>query len=107
MRVAASAILIAIIFVSCSEKKPVERMNDEQLKAYANELAHKFIITDGHVDLPYRLKEQGFTKDSIGVIQSTKRGDFDFERAVKGGLDAPFMSIYIPSKYQDRKSTRL
>jgi membrane dipeptidase len=100
MRVAASAILIAIIFVSCSEKKPVERMNDEQLKAYANELAHKFIITDGHVDLPYRLKEQGFTKDSIGVIQSTKRGDFDFERAVKGGLDAPFMSIYIPSKYQ-------
>jgi len=100
MRVSVSAFLVAIIFVSCSEKKPVERMSDEQLKAYADELAHKFIITDGHVDLPYRLKENGFTKDSINVIQSTKRGDFDFERAVKGGLDAPFMSIYIPSKYQ-------
>lgn len=75
-------------------------MNDEQLRAYAGELAQKFIVTDGHVDLPYRLKENGFTRDSINVIQSTKRGDFDFERAVKGGLDAPFMSIYIPSKYQ-------
>ena len=100
MRVSVSAFLVAIIFVSCSEKKPVERMNDEQLKTYADELAHKFIITDGHVDLPYRLKENGFTKDSIGVIQSAKRGDFDYERAVKGGLDAPFMSIYVPSTYQ-------
>ncbi len=31
---------------------------------------------------------------------STKEGDFDYERAKKGGLDAPFMSIYIPAKYQ-------
>lgn len=75
-------------------------MSDEQLRTHADELAQKFIITDGHVDLPYRLKENGFSKDSISVIQSTKRGEFDYDRAVKGGLDAPFMSIYIPSQYQ-------
>lgn len=77
-------------------------MNDEQLRAYADSLAHKFIITDGHVDLPYRLIETKFTKDSINSIISIspKKGDFDFERAMKGGLDAPFMSIYIPSEYQ-------
>ncbi|HTH58394.1 MAG TPA: dipeptidase [Cyclobacteriaceae bacterium] len=102
MKVSVGVFLAAIFFVSCSEKKPVERMTDEQLKTYADELAHKFIITDGHVDLPYRLKEQGFTKDSIKVIQSTRRGEFDYERAVKGGLDAPFMSIYIPSTYQQQ-----
>lgn len=28
-------------------------------------------------------------------------GDFDYERAKEGGLDAPFMSIYIPSEYQE------
>jgi membrane dipeptidase len=33
---------------------------------------------------------------------SREDGDFDFERAKKGGLDAPFMSIYIPSKYQEQ-----
>jgi membrane dipeptidase len=92
--------LLIIILASCSEKRPVDRMNDEQLRAYADSLARKFIITDGHVDLPYRLIESKFSKDSINSIISTKNGDFDFVRAMKGGLDAPFMSIYIPSKYQ-------
>lgn len=77
-------------------------MNDDQLQTYANELAQKFIITDGHVDLPYRLKESSFTKDSIAILTSTKKGDFDFDRAKKGGLDAPFMSIYIPARYQQQ-----
>ena len=79
-------------------------MNDEQLRAYADELAHKFIITDGHVDLPFRLKVKNFRLDReyMGIPVSTKEGDFDFERAKKGGLDAPFMSIYIPSSYQKK-----
>jgi membrane dipeptidase len=94
------SLLLVVFFISCSEKRPVDRMNDEQLRAYADSLAKKFIITDGHVDLPYRLIENSFSKDSIKILLSTKRGDFDFERAIKGGLDAPFMSIYIPSKYQ-------
>lgn len=67
----------------------------------ATELAHKFIITDGHVDLPYRLKVRNFqlTKEFTGIPVSSKDGDFDFERAKKGGLDAPFMSIYIPARF--------
>ena len=36
----------------------------------------------------------------MGIPISTTEGDFDFERARKGGLDAPFMSIYIPSENQ-------
>lgn len=99
-------VLIAFCFVltlfGCAEKKPVDRMDDAQLRAYADELAHKFIITDGHVDLPYRLKVKNFKLDReyMGIPVSTKEGDFDYERAKKGGLDAPFMSIYIPSSYQ-------
>jgi membrane dipeptidase len=92
--------LVMFLLIDCSLKKPVERMNDEQLRFLADELAHKFIITDGHVDLPERLKGIKFTMDSINTIVSTKKGDFDFERAKKGGLSAPFMSIYIPSSYQ-------
>ncbi|MEZ4980538.1 MAG: hypothetical protein R2769_02920 [Saprospiraceae bacterium] len=41
-------------------QKPVSEMNDEELTAYADSLAHKFIIADSHVDLPYRLTTKFF-----------------------------------------------
>lgn len=98
------AVLLALLVISCAEQKPVDRMNDEQLRAYADELAHKYIITDGHVDLPYRLRMKNFRveREYMGIPISTTEGDFDYERAKKGGLDAPFMSIYIPSSYQQQ-----
>ena len=72
--------------------------------ARAVELAKKNIIVDGHIDLPYRLVEgrdaDGNLTEDVSV--RTDKGDFDFERAVQGGLDAPFMSIYIPAVYQEK-----
>lgn len=93
--------LVCTLVFSCSTKS-VNEMTDAELKLYADELAHKFIITDGHVDLPYRLRMKNFRleREYLGIPVSTKEGDFDYERAKKGGLDAPFMSIYIPSTYQ-------
>jgi membrane dipeptidase len=70
--------------------------NDAALKKQAYELAHKFIITDGHIDVPWRLND-GYEDLSV----RTEAGDFDYVRAVEGGLDAPFMSIYVPSSYQE------
>jgi membrane dipeptidase len=95
-------LLVSLLFLSCSEKKPVDRMNDEQLRAFADELAHKYIIADGHVDLPFRLKMKNFRveREYMGIPISYPGGDFDYERAKKGGLSAPFMSIYIPAAYQ-------
>ena len=77
-------------------------MTDVELRAHADSLAHAYIITDGHVDLPYRLKVKNFRLDRemMGIPIETDEGDFDYVRAVKGGLDAPFMSIYIPSSLQ-------
>ena len=40
------------------------------------------------------------TKEFVGIPVQTDEGDFDYVRAKKGGLDAPFMSIYIPASYQ-------
>ncbi len=75
---------------------------DIKLKEKAIKLAQKFIITDGHVDLPFRLKIANFRleKEYLGIPYQTNTGDFDFVRAKKGGLDAPFMSIYIPASTQ-------
>ncbi|MEK6781762.1 MAG: dipeptidase [Bacteroidota bacterium] len=91
--------LIPTIFFNCTEKRPVDRMNDVQLHAYADELAHNYIITDGHIDLPYRLKLKNFRaeREYMNIPISSNDGDFDYVRSKKGGLDAPFMSIYIPS----------
>ncbi len=88
--------------IACSGKKEEAPLGDEALRALADELAHRFIITDGHIDVPYRLKEQGVNiqAENVQLMVHTTEGDFDFERARKGGLDAPFMSIYIPSEYQ-------
>lgn len=97
-----SYVLLLFVTISCAGKRPVDRMSDDALQKYADELAHKFIITDGHVDLPERLKGIKFTPDSISLIVKTNRGEFDYERAMKGGLTAPFMSIYIPSEYQKK-----
>lgn len=36
----------------------------------------------------------------MGIPIDSGEGDFDYVRARKGGLDAPFMSIYIPASYQ-------
>lgn len=76
--------------------------DDGSLDYRARVLAQKYIIVDGHVDLPYRLKVSNFRleKEYLGIPLATEEGDFDYVRAKAGGLDAPFMSIYIPARYQ-------
>jgi len=83
-------------------KPDIRSLSDPELRDYADELAHRFIITDGHVDLPYRLTTRFFKlyREYVGIPVESKEGDFDYVRAKKGGLDAPFMSIYIPSEFQ-------
>ena len=76
---------------------------EEELRAHAADLAQRYLIIDGHVDLPYRLKIKNFRldKEYLGIPIETDEGDFDYVRAKEGGLDAPFMSIYIPSRLQE------
>ena len=91
----------SVLFYSCAKPGTKLSKNDESLKQKSNEIAHKYVIVDGHVDLPYRLKIKNFRleKEYTGIPIKSKDGDFDFERAQKGGLSSPMMSIYIPSKY--------
>lgn len=55
-------------------------------------LAKESIIVDGHIDVPYRIYDKW---EDVSV--ATDGGDFDYPRAKLGGLNAPFMSIYIPA----------
>lgn len=98
-------VLISIIcLISCQTDKEIQDMTDDELRSLSRELAHKYILTDGHIDLPYRLKEGAWKVDDgiIGSENAKPVGDMDVLRSKKGGLDAPFMSIYIPSSYQKK-----
>lgn len=69
----------------------------------AKKLAQENIIIDSHIDVPYRLEEKW-----VDVTKATSDGDFDYPRAKQGGLNAPFMSIYIPASLDNSSSsTRL
>ncbi len=62
------------------------------LEDRARDLALSSIIVDTHIDVPYRLEEEW-----ADVSEATDGGDFDYPRAVEGGLNVAFMSIYTPA----------
>ena len=82
---------IAVLAIACGPSEKLEAPVD--LAQKARDLARTSIIVDGHVDVPYRLIEKW---DDVSL--STADGDFDYLRAITGGLNAPFMSIYIPAE---------
>lgn len=66
----------------------------------AIEIAKSTIIVDGHIDVPYRVHAKW-----EDVTVSTHSGDFDYPRAVTGGLNAPFMSIYTPANLENSEES--
>ena len=84
--------LIIILLISCSEE--IEKISSE-------DLAKKLTIVDMHIDTPYRLWRQNLNGDEIdNISKRTLKGDFDYPRAVSGGLNVPFFSIYTPASTQ-------
>lgn len=73
----------------------VAAQDDYQASEKAIKLAQENILIDTHIDVPYRIHDQW-----DDVSKATDRGDFDYPRAVEGGLNAPFMSIYIPANLE-------
>ncbi|GAB5520927.1 MAG: dipeptidase [Rhodothermales bacterium] len=96
MRLARLLFVLPLFVFGCGTDDPCADTTDEGLRACADHLAQHYIIVDGHIDIPYRLREYS---EDIG--EATQGGDFDYPRAKQGGLNAPFMSIYIPAANQD------
>lgn len=74
----------------------------ESVELRARELAQRYLIVDGHIDVPYRLHEQRAKGPIDDISQHTDKGDFDYPRAIEGGLDAPFFSIYTPAEAEEQ-----
>jgi membrane dipeptidase len=81
----------------------------ETLEAQADRLAHELLILDGHVDVPWRL-EKIVQRDgtlTVDVAGPAPDGDFDYPRAKAGGLDAPFMSIYVSPDFERKGAKKV
>lgn len=93
LRFTALAAIMGLGLSAAAQAEPSQRAMD---------IAHKYPIVDGHIDVPYRMQNHW-----ENVTQATKGGDFDHPRALKGGLDAPFMSIYIPATKEGKGAKEL
>ncbi|MDH3813626.1 MAG: dipeptidase [Acidobacteriota bacterium] len=91
------AALLPIVMLSIGCQKTQDQLASEtDFRAEAMRLAQETLTVDTHIDLPYRLQEK---PDDVTV--RTEDGHFDLVRAREGGLDAAFMSIYVPASLQE------
>jgi len=96
-----AAILPTMILTGCGQQTAPSTPIEKDLQAEAASLAQEILIVDTHIDVPYRLNE---TPDDVSV--RTEGGHFDYVRATEGGLNAAFMSIYIPASFQEEGGAR-
>jgi membrane dipeptidase len=97
LRLLAPAAMMSMIVVvaGCRQNATEPAPTETDLGAEAARLAQKILILDTHIDLPYRLHD---TPEDVAI--ETTDGHFDAVRARIGGLNAAFMSIYIPASRQ-------
>jgi len=94
-RVFVTVVFISVLLGGCSEPPDASSAADTEsadYAAHARELTQRLLIVDTHIDVPYRLYK-GFED----VSEATQTGNFDYPRAIAGGLNAPFMSIFVPA----------
>ncbi|MBK7500747.1 MAG: dipeptidase [Ignavibacteriales bacterium] len=61
---------------------------DSTIWKKAELLCKEFIVADTHIDLPDWLYDEWFD------VTQLSKGEIDYPRAIKGGLDVAFMSVY-------------
>lgn len=94
---------VAVLLISGCGQKSGDTADSQavDLAARAHQIAESSIIVDTHVDVPYRLKS-----NPADIANATDGGDFDYPRAVAGGLNAPFMSIYTPAELESEGQSK-
>ena len=95
MKIYISILCVIFCLFACSNEK--KTLTEAELKEKATDLAQKIIIIDTHLDVPDRLH-----KKFEDISMKTESGNFDYPRAKQGGLNVPFMAIYVPAEYEKK-----
>lgn len=98
-----STLICTLLIAACGQSTTgtddVDDMND--YAAHARQIATSSIIVDSHIDVPMKMLE-----GAGDVSAANDKYDFDYPRAVAGGLNAPFMSIYTDAKLEAEGRSR-
>ncbi len=97
-------LLACCLTLACGDRiADPDARSDVALREQAESLAQRCLILDGHVDVPMRLHSSRAEDGSLAedISNRTEKGEFDYARATEGGLDAAFLSIYIPARYEE------
>jgi membrane dipeptidase len=90
-------IAVVLLLTGCGSPSEIETPDGpEAVVDLAEQIARDTLIVDTHIDLPYRMHSR-----EADISELTEGGHFDFPRAVQGGLNAPFMSIYVPAEKEN------
>ena len=68
-------------------------------------IANESLIVDAHIDVPYRLRSQLDQTGNFEDISDLTSLDFDYVKAMEGGLNIPFFSIYLPADTEKSKTS--
>jgi membrane dipeptidase len=96
-------IIISLFSSSCLKemKEPEKKLVNKDIRAISDSLANHIMIVDTHIDVPYRL-----TDEWEDISKKTANGDFDYPRAIQGGLNVAFIAIYTPAELEDIGSSK-
>lgn len=93
-----SIILLIFLLSACSEQQPSDTKPVPVTVATPRSelLAKQYLIVDTHIDAPSRIKLR-----QVDISKASDKGQFDYPRALQGGLNVPFMSIFIPASVDE------
>jgi membrane dipeptidase len=94
-----SPLFCLVLLTACGTDTSAPETQD--LSARAHGIAQSAIIVDTHIDVPMKL-----LRTSADVSRAAQGFDFDYPRARKGGLNAPFMSIYTDARLEAEGGSR-
>lgn len=84
-------IFLVSLLSTCSEVQP----------DYGSiEIAKDSLIIDTHIDAPHKLNILNKQGQQIHDLGSETNTEFDYPKAIQGGLDVAFMSVYLSSETQ-------
>jgi len=80
---------LALLFINSTYSQSNFEITDSSLYKKAVELCKNSLLIDTHIDLPDWLYDGWFD-----ISKETDKGEIDYVRAMNGGLNLAFMSIY-------------
>ena len=81
-------LLLFSVLIECVYPQNENQTIDSTIWKKAEQLCKNYILVDTHIDLPDWLYDEWFD------VTQLSKGEIDYPRSIKGGLDIAFMSIY-------------